>query len=67
MKEIQGKSTLVGAVAGEFFLFQKHFYGMISDIKIVKLFTILYNTMVDAKKAVVFLQCWEVDKQVAVF
>ena len=40
---------------------------MISDIKIGKLFTILYNAMVDSKKAVVFLQCREVDKQVAVF
>ena len=57
----------LGQVSPLFFLFQKHFYGMISDIKIVKLFTILYNTMVDAKKAVVFLQCREVDKQVAVF
>ena len=57
----------LGQVSPLFFLFQKHFYGMISDIKIVKLFTILHNTMVDAKKAVVFLQCWEVDKQVAVF
>ena len=57
----------LGQVSPLFFLFQKHFYGMISDIKIVKLFTILYNTMVDAKKAVLFLQCREVDKQVAVF
>ena len=57
----------LGQVSPLFFLFQKHLYGMISDIKIVKLFTILYNTMVDAKKAVVFLQCWAVDKQVAVF
>ena len=57
----------LGQVSPPFFLFQKHFYGMISDIKIVKLFTILYNTMVDSKKAVVFLQCREVDKQVAVF
>lgn len=57
----------LGQVSPLFFLFQKHFYGMISDIKIVKLFTILYNTMVDSKKAVVFLQCREVDKQVAVF
>ena len=57
----------LGQVSPLFFLFQKHFYGMISDIKIGKLFTILYNTMVDSKKAVVFLQCREVDKQVAVF
>ena len=57
----------LGQVSPLFFLFQKHFYGMISDIKIVKLFTILYNTMVDSKEAVVFLQCREVDKQVAVF
>ena len=57
----------LGQVSPLFFLFQKHFYGMISDIKIGKLFTILYNAMVDSKKAVVFLQCREVDKQVAVF
>ena len=57
----------LGQVSPLFFLFQKHFYGMISDIKIGKLFTILYNTMVDSKKAVVFLQCREADKQVAVF